>query len=167
MILNCFTARGPIGLFTLHLTSVTATKDGISINFFAGGSYKLQLPDGIFGEVVQQTDYPVSENITDKVLLQKEETMKIRIRIPEWSKQNQLSVNGEEVANVAPGSYAGISRAWKSRDAISLTTDMRGRIVHIEEGPENIAIVRGLIALCRDASLGTPHVDETLLPILD
>jgi len=167
MGLNCCTASGPRGLFTLPLTAVMADKDGISINFFAEGSYKLQLPGGKSVEVVQQTNYPVSGNITVKVLLTKEEKIKVRIRIPEWSKQNQLSVNGEAVANVTPGSYAEISKTWKSGDAISLTTDMRGRIVRIGERPEYIAIVRGPIVLCRDARLGTPHVDETLYPIIN
>ncbi|MEI6141707.1 MAG: hypothetical protein WCP85_20720 [Mariniphaga sp.] len=143
-----------------------ATKEGISINFFAEGSYKLQLPGGTSVEVVQKTDYPVSGNITVKVLLPKDQMLKVRIRIPEWSKQNQLSVNGEPFANITPGSYAEISRSWKSGDAISLTADLRGRIVRIGERPENIAIVRGPIVLCRDARLGTPHVDETLLPVL-
>ena len=167
MGLNCCNASGPRGLFTFPLTAVMATKDGISINFFAEGSYKLQLPGGASVEVVQQTDYPVSGNITVKVLLTKEQQLKVRIRIPEWSKQNQLLVNGEPIANVTPGSYAEVSRIWKSGDAISLTADMRGRIVRIGERPENIAIVRGPIVLCRDARLGTPHVDETLLPVLD
>jgi len=35
------------------------------------------------------------------------------------------------------------------------------------ELPENIAIVRGPIALTRDARLGNPHVDETIKPVLD
>jgi DUF1680 family protein len=167
MGLNCCNASGPRGLFTFPLTAVMATKDGISINFFAEGSYKLQLPGGKTVEVVQQTDYPVSGNITVKVLLLKEQLLKVRLRIPEWSKQNQLSVNGEPIANITPGSYAEISRTWKSGDAISLTADLRGRIVRIGERPENIAIVRGPIVLSRDARLGTPHVDETLLPVLD
>jgi DUF1680 family protein len=167
MGLNCCNASGPRGLFTFPLTAVMASKDGISINFFAEGSYKLQLPGGKTVEVVQQTDYPVSGNITVKVLLPKEQLLKVRLRIPEWSKQNQLSVNGEPIANITPGSYAEISRTWKSGDAISLTADMRGRIFRIGERPENMAIVRGPIVLCRDARLGTPHVDETLLPVLD
>ncbi len=166
MGLNCCNASGPRGLFTFPLTAVMATKEGISINFFAEGSYKLQLPGGTSVEVVQKTDYPVSGNITVKVLLPKDQMLKVRIRIPEWSKQNQLSVNGEPFANITPGSYAEISRSWKSGDAISLTADLRGRIVRIGERPENIAIVRGPIVLCRDARLGTPHVDETLLPVL-
>ena len=167
MGLNCCTASGPRGLFTIPLTAVMADKEGISINFFAQGNYKLVLPGGKTVEIVQQTDYPVSGNISVKVLLPKEELMKVRIRIPEWSKQNQLSVNGEPVKNVAPGSYAEISRSWKSGDAISLTTDMRGRIVRLGERPENIAIVRGPIVLCRDARLGSPHVDETLYPVIN
>ena len=142
-------------------------KDGISVNFFVDGSYNLITPDGKPAEVIQQTDYPVSGNISLKLVLAKEEQLKVRIRIPLWSQNSVLTVNGQPVENVVPGKFAEISRTWKSGDEISLAVDMRGRIVHMGELPENLAIVRGPIVLTRDARLGTPHVDETIKPLLD
>jgi len=118
-------------------------------------------------EVIQQTDYPVSGNISLKVVVPKEESLKVRIRIPLWSQRSVLTINGKSVENVVPGRFAEISRVWKSGDVISLAVDMRGRIVRMGNLPENIAIVRGPIVLTRDARLGTPHVDETIKPVID
>ena len=167
MGLNCCVASGPRGLFTLPLTAVMNEKDGICVNFFVDGNYNLLTPGGKPMEVIQQTDYPVSGNISIKMVVPKEEQLKVRIRIPVWSQQSTLAINGQPVENIVPGKFAEISRIWKSGDVISLMVDMRGRIVHMGELPENIAIVRGPIVLTRDARLGNPHVDETIKPILD
>ena len=167
MGLNCCVASGPRGLFTLPLTAVMNEKDGICVNFFVDGNYNLLTPGGKPMEVIQQTDYPVSGNISIKMVVPKEEQLKVRIRIPVWSQQSTLEINGQPVENIVPGKFAEISRIWKSGDVISLMVDMRGRIVHMGELPENIAIVRGPIVLTRDARLGNPHVDETIKPILD
>ena len=167
MGLNCCVASGPRGLFTLPLTAVMNEKDGICVNFFVDGNYNLLTPGGKPMEVIQQTDYPVSGNISIKMVVPKEEQLKIRIRIPVWSQQSTLAINGQPVENIVPGKFAEISRIWKSGDVISLMVDMRGRIVHMGELPENIAIVRGPIVLTRDARLGNPQVDETIKPVLD
>jgi len=167
MGLNCCVASGPRGLFTLPLTAVMNEKDGICVNFFVDGSYNLLTPGGKPMEVIQQTDYPVSGSISIKMVVPKEEQLKVRIRIPIWSQQSALTINGQPVDNIVPGKFAEISRIWKSGDVISVMVDMRGRIVHMGELTENIAIVRGPIVLTRDARLGIPHVDETIKPVLD
>ena len=167
MGLNCCVASGPRGLFTLPLTAVMGEKDGVSINFFVDGSYHLITPGGKPVEVIQQTDYPGTGVISIKLDIKKEEQLKVRIRIPLWSLHTILTINGQPFDNVVAGKYAEIARVWKSGDVISLTVDMRGRIVQIGDLPQNIAIVRGPIVLTRDARLGTPHVDETIKPLTD
>lgn len=167
MGINCCVASGPRGLFTLPLTSVMGEKGGISINFFAAGNFKLQIPGGQAVEIVQETDYPVSGDINVKLLIPKEDQLTIRVRIPNWSKNSTLSINGQSVDKVVPGEFAEINRKWKSGDVIKLSLDMRGRIVKIGDHPENIAIVRGPIVLTRDARLGAPNVDETIKPVTD
>ena len=167
MGLNCCVASGPRGLFTLPLTAVMSDKDGISVNFFAEGSYHLTTTNGKQVEVVQQTDYPVSGNITIKVVLAKEDHLNVRVRIPQWSQRSVLAVNGQPIDAVTAGKYVEINRSWKSGDVINLTLDMRGRVVRMGDMPENMAIVRGPIVLTRDARLGTPNVDETIKPMVD
>jgi DUF1680 family protein len=167
MGINCCVASGPRGLFTLPLTTVMSEKDGISVNFFVDGSYHLLTPGGKPIEVIQQTDYPVSGNISIKMVMAKEEQLKVRIRIPLWSQRSQLTINGLPVQNVASGKFAEISRVWNSGDVINLAVDMRGRIVRMGDLPENLAIVRGPIVLTRDARLGAPNVDEIIKPIID
>jgi DUF1680 family protein len=167
MGLNCCVASGPRGLFTLPLTAVMGEKYGVSMNFFAEGSYRLLTPKGEKLKVIVQTDYPISGNIIFRLITSKEEQLKVRIRIPQWSQQSTLTVNGEPVNAIIPGQYTEITRVWKSDDVIRLALDMRGRVVRMGERPENLAIVRGPVVLARDARLGNPHVDETIKPLID
>lgn len=166
MGLNCCEASGPRGLFTLPLTTVMSDKKGVQVNFFVDGTYHLQTPGAQSMEVIQQTDYPVSGNVSLKFLLPKNEDLSVRIRIPAWSLQSSLTVNGKPV-KVVPGQYAEIRRTWKSGDTVNLMLDMRGRVIRMGKQPENIAIVRGPIVLSRDARLGGPNVDAIITPVTD
>ena len=79
--------------------------------------------------------------------------MTVRIRIPEWSKKTTLKVNGEMVQDVKSGSYATIQRQRKSGDAITLSLDLRSRLLRTGKQPENMAILRGPIVPSRDSRM--------------
>lgn len=166
MGLNCCVASGPRGLFTLPLTTVMSETDGLQVNFFVDGSSVLQTPAKQQVEIVQETDYPAGGKIHFRISLPKPENMTLRIRIPEWSKQNSLSVNGEPVSNLIPGDNAVIKREWKSGDVLDLELDMRGRLYRIGNKPENIAIVRGPVVLARDARLPGPAMEAVISPVV-
>lgn len=69
-----------------------------------------------------------------------------------------VTVNGQAVADVRPGSYLTVSRTWKEGDKIALNFDMRGRLTELN-GYQ--AIERGPVVLARDTRLGEGFVDET------
>ncbi|MES2371541.1 MAG: beta-L-arabinofuranosidase domain-containing protein [Bacteroidota bacterium] len=167
MGLNCCVASGPRGLFTLPLTAVMSEKDGATVNFFVDGNYHVQIPGGKTIDIIQQTDYPVSGNINLKISLTQNENFTLRVRIPAWSKQSVVTVNGEIFSNIVPGQYADIKRNWKTGDLVSLTLDMRARLIQLGSPQQNIAIVRGPVVLARDARLGGTNVDESAKPVLN
>ena len=167
MGLNCCVASGPRSLFTFPLTAVMSEKEGVQVNFFAEGSYFLPTPARQKAEIVQETDYPVTGMISLKVILPKPEEMALRIRIPEWSKQTTLKVNGETEKGTVAGQYAVIQRKWNKGDVVSLELDMRGRVIRLGKVPENLAIVRGPVVLARDARLQGPPIDAIVSPVAD
>ena len=143
MGLNCCTASGPRGLFTFPLTAVMSTNEGIQVNFYAEGTSTLPTPKKQKIELLQKTGYPVSGKISLKVNMQKPEDMSVRIRIPQWSNETTLMINGELVSDLIPGKYVVLQRVWKADDVIELSLDMRGRVVEHGSLPKSIAIVRG------------------------
>jgi hypothetical protein len=97
-------------------------------------------------------NYPVEDHATITVKVDPPEAFSIWLRIPAWSLQTQLKVNGELVA-VKPGTYAKVHRTWSTGDRIAITFDMRGRVVQAPDGNEQIAICRGPIVLSLDNRL--------------
>ncbi|WP_394353111.1 hypothetical protein [Mucilaginibacter humi] len=139
-------------------------KQGPYINFFVDGNYKLQTPAGQPLQVTQHTSYPVSGNIAIEFTVPKPENMDVFIRIPAWSKEGMLTVNGEQI-QVKPGGYAAIHRLWKTGDVVKLELDMRGRLAYVGAAPQYIAIMRGPVVLARDLRLGGPAVDASITPV--
>lgn len=166
MNLNCCVANGPRGQFTLPLTTIMAMNEGISINFFVEGNYTLKTPSGQYITIHQQTDYPVSGATAFYMDLKKPEAMSVRIRIPQWSKQTVLNVNGEAITNIIPGEYVTIKRKWSPEDKISLQLDMRGRII-TQDTNRVYAIARGPIVLARDSQLPHTNIGTTISPVQD
>jgi len=165
MGIHCCKANGPRALFLFPFAAVTSSSDGVQVNLFAGGNYILQTPKKQKIQITQITDYPVDSKIAIKLGLPKQEEMAIRIRIPAWSKQNTLNVNGNQISGLVSGEYATIQRTWKDGDEISLELDMRGRVKKLGEQPENLAIMRGPIVLAQDSRLPGPPLDTWVTPI--
>lgn len=165
MGLNCCVASGPRGLFTLPLTAVMSEQDGLRVNFFIPGDYSLVTPRGRQVKVVQQTDYPATGKISLQLQLPEPETLALRIRIPAWSRQTTLQLNGQTAGSTNAGEYTEIRRQWKPGDIVTLELDMRGRVVYTGMQPTYAAIVRGPLVLARDARLPGPDVAETVTPL--
>jgi DUF1680 family protein len=166
MGLNCCVASGPRGLFTIPLTAVMAAKNGAQINFFAEGTYSVQTPGKQKLEIVQKTNYPESGKIQILVQPDKPENLMVSIRIPEWSVQSTLTVNGEP-QTVRGGQLAKIQRLWAPGDVVELNLDMRGRVVRTGTAPESVAIFRGPVLLSRDARLAQTEMEAIISPIAD
>lgn len=166
MGLNCCVASGPRGLFTLPLTAVMQEREGLAVNFFTPGTYQAKTPAGRTATLMQQTTYPAGGVIELQPGLPAAERFTISLRIPAWSKQTGLVINGETIPVAAPGRYVHINREWKPGDKIILTLDMRGRIETIEGKPSYQAILRGPLVLVRDKRLGgAADVDEIITPV--
>ena len=168
MNLNCCNASGPRGQFTLPLTTVMSTVKGVVVNFYVPGIYTVKTPDGKNVKVVQETDYPVSGKVRIKLMLDRPMEMAVQLRIPSWSVNNDVIVNGKPVSHVRSGEYAVVNRKWTVDDVIDLTLDMRGRVnVHGNDDRKFAAIERGPIVLSMDSRFNGPSLLTVNRPIAD
>lgn len=161
MGINCCEASGPRGLFTLPSTVVMQDRNGCSINFYVDGDY--ELPNHM--HIQQQTDYPASSDV--HITIKNSGNHTVRLRIPEWSRQTSVWVNGVQQENVQAGGYLPLQRNWKANDSIRIALDMRGRMLKTGDNGQLMAIVRGPVVLTRDVRLGGPDNDMPLNPVAD
>ena len=159
--LNCCTANGPRGLMLLPETAVMTAADGVVVNLYGTSTATSALPGGGRLRIVQVTDYPVSGAIALELTPDRARAFALRLRIPAWSGRTSLTVNGEAVADVQPGSYARVERTWRAGDVVRLDLDLRARVVHAPgDGDRHVAIVRGPVVLARDSRLDAGAIDE-------
>lgn len=167
MGLNCCVASGPRGLFTVPQTAVMRSTDGIVVNLYMPGTYRVHSPKNSIVTLVQDGGYPVTGEMQMTLEIKRPETLTLALRIPAWSDENSVSVNGRVVENVRSGEYLRLTREWRDGDRISLNLDMSARLHRLGEKPEYLAITRGPIVLARDARLSGPSVEAVITPEKD
>jgi DUF1680 family protein len=101
-----------------------------------------------------ETDYPQSGKVLMKVSPDNPETFTLKLRIPAWSENTSVKVNGKK-QTVTVGAYAGITRQWKADDRVEIVFDMQCRVIESPHGTnrksDNMqAVVWGPIVLARD-----------------
>lgn len=183
---GCCACIGSAGIGMVHKISTMVKETGLTINLYIDG--KTQTVTPLNNPVILnfKTEYPKGSQVEISLELQQAESFDISLRIPAWSKQTGILVNGESVD--AKVGYTTISRLWQNGDKITLCLDMRTSVLHpvkfdkdvvmlgihweqnyvtpkvVYQSPEamyHIALKRGPIVLARDARLdGT--VDEAV-----
>lgn len=159
MDINCCSANGPRGYSMMPRFAVMTASDGIYLNMYGESKATATLPGN---EVLleQNTEYPLHGEVSININPATAETFTISLRIPQWSEQTSIHVNGENIDGIIPGTYKQITRKWNKGDKIELQLDMRGRLVRQDN---HVAIVRGPIVLARDSRFGDGHVDEAAI----
>lgn len=159
--LTCCTANGPMGMALIPFFAVMESPQGPRINLYAPLTADLKSPRGSRFRLKQETEFPKANRVSIELSsseLGAGEAFTISLRIPEWSHNTTLSINGE-TQPVKPGTYAEISRPWKDGDKIELVLDLRCHVIPSPEGlnpkGHNLqALIYGPIALSRDKRLG-------------
>jgi DUF1680 family protein len=157
MNINCCNANGPRGFMLLPAFSVMGSLNEIFINLYCPSVSKIAVNQNNIIRIEQRTDYPVNDRIDFIISPDRSEIFTIALRIPDWSKTNSLTVNGQEITGIIPGSYHKITRIWQTGDKVSLTLDLRSRLVNLKGFQ---AVVRGPVVLARDTRFDDGDVDE-------
>ncbi len=158
MPINCCVANGPRGFVAVPESIAMRTDEAIFVNLYTESAATLALP-GAAGRVTltQQTDYPQSGKIVILINPQTEADFVLNLRIPAWSLQTSVTVNGQSLADVAPGTFKSIRRTWKPGDRIQLNVDFRGRVL---SDNNHVALMRGPILFARDERFRDGAVDR-------
>jgi DUF1680 family protein len=155
--LNCCSVNSPRGFGMLSDWAVMQDQEGLVINAY--GPVTLTLPpaknaDGLPGAGVtlaQETDYPVKGDIRIRVAPGTSSTFCLKLRIPFWSRDTRVTLNGDPLPDVRSGAYLPIVRRWQAGDTIHLALDMS---LHYWAGERECAgltsIYRGPLLLAFD-----------------
>ena len=122
--LSCCAVNGPRGIGMLSDWALLKDNDGLALNWYGPSEMTASLNDAVDVRLCQTTDYPSDGHIELAVSPSAPTTFCLKLRIPRWSTATRVTVNGEPVADVEPGTYLGIDRAWQDGDIVVIDLDM-------------------------------------------
>ena len=155
---DCCTANGPRG-FLCFLRGLFRTRtDAATLNFYASSFVKGTVgPEARPVSFELYTLYPRTDTVRIVSHTEGAGCFPLRLRIPAWSACSKVSLNGEALSGVRPGSYFAITRDWRLGDVVEIRFDMPV-IAHRRDHWS--AFTRGPVLLARDSRFGDGSVSE-------
>lgn len=104
-----------------------ATSDkGVAASLYAASDVSVKVGDGTPVKWSETTEYPFGDTINFRLSSPKPVKFPFYLRIPRWTQNAAISVNGQAVKVAAtPLSYIVLDRVWKSGDVVSLRLPMQ------------------------------------------
>jgi DUF1680 family protein len=160
MHINCCNANGPRAFVLIPKMALMTAGNEIFINLYNQSLASVQINPKNKVTILQTTNYPESDQIEIAVQPEKPKIFTLALRIPAWSQNTSILVNGMPVEGVQPGTYQKITREWKKDDKVLLKLDLIGRLITLNG---HQAILRGPVLLARDSRFQDGFVDETAI----
>lgn len=158
MTINCCAANGPRGFVAVPESIVMRGEDALYINLYAESTVKTTLPTSNHKiTLTQQTAYPETGTVTITVAPEAAAEFTLNLRIPGWSRETIIKINGEALSDITPGTFKAIRRTWKAGDTIEAAFDFRGRVLAENN---HIALMRGPIVFARDVRFNDGNIDR-------
>ncbi len=156
--LNCCSVNSPRGFGMLSEWAVMQDGDGLRLNYYGPSTISVTLPSGVRVTLAQVTEYPLAGRLTLRVDPAEACAFMLRLRIPFWSAETQVFLNGELVPGVRPGCYLALERTWVPGDTVTLDFDMS---LHFWAGEQECAgltsVYRGPLLLAYDHRYNLDH----------
>lgn len=155
---TCCNLNGPTGLAYIPYVAFMQAADGPVVNLYNKAVATARTAKGKSVTLSVVSEFPRNNDVTVAVTPQEKEWFVIRLRIPSWSENTYVEVNGKPVDGVSAGSYLSLRRQWKSGDEIRIVFDMKARVLQAKAGrnPEGKwfqAVQWGPIVLARDENI--------------
>jgi len=131
-----------------HISTYLRSDDGVYVNLFTPSTVRWTEGTGQYG-LTQQTHYPLENTVRIQVSASQPVEYTLYVRIPGWTNDPVLSVNGKRITEgVQPGTFAAVRRTWKDGDVVELELSMPLRLEQVDvQHPDQVALLRGPLVL--------------------
>jgi len=128
------------------------SEKGVWIHQYIGNNANINLGSNKI-RISQKSGFPWKGHINIQLNLSKGQKFSIFLRIPRWSIETELKINGEWYDDdLTSGKYVEIIRNWLDNDSLDLTFRMRAQIVEsdqkIKSNKGRVAISNGPLIYC-------------------
>jgi uncharacterized protein len=154
-------------LASLGQYAYSSSDDGVWVHLYAQSRARIAA-HGL--TITQRTAYPAEGRIDLTLKLDAPRHLVVRLRVPEWSENTFVRVNGGAVdpadARFERG-YLYLARDWRSGDVITLDLDVTPQLVHAHPAVPQLhgraALQRGPLVYCVEQADNGAHLDALLI----
>jgi len=164
-------ARFARGCAAITNSAVTASVNGFAVNLYLSGKYAIPVGENLLLLTMVHQDGCV----TLQAHCKQDIKAVMRIRIPDWSRNVEVSVNGNEVHDElrCQGSWMTIDRTWRDGDKVSVMLERTLRV--LDGHHQGKYVMRGPIVMAMPAQenewarsfVGVSEVDGKVVAELD
>lgn len=148
--LSCCSANAPSGFGYISNWALMCDNQGLVLSWYGPSTMSMQV-SGTPVTLSQATGYPRNGSIELTVNPQFSKTFSLKLRIPYWSRNTSVKINGSKVAGVTAGQYLVLNRQWDPGDIVAIDLDMS---LHYWKGERQYAgktsIYRGPLLLVHE-----------------
>jgi DUF1680 family protein len=121
---------------------------GIYVNLYIPSTLRWT-QDGAKVSLTQRSSYPFDSVVQFEVTTSRPLEFTLNFRIPSWTQDASISVNGKRVpGSVAAGTFAELRRQWKAGDRIEVEMPLTKRLESIDpRHPKTVALLYGPLVL--------------------
>ena len=150
--MNCCVANGPRALFLLPKIAYMTSKNTVIINLYENGKAKLPLANSGVEITMSAPDYIKNYSAIATISGLKNSTQKfnLKLRIPEWSKNSVVLLNGKEIGKAVAGEYFLLDKEFKNGDKVQINFDSETKIVPDVNNKEFFVLKHGPYVLAKD-----------------
>lgn len=157
---GCCIAIGAVGIGMVPQVSVLRENNDFAFMLYINGTASFDY-NGEKISFVNKAGYPSENDVSITINIDKSNEFGIKLRIPYFSKETKVAVNGIYIDPPVENGYIMIRRRWINGDKIDMRFDMNLRYVRGKKNPEDsnsekfISFMYGPLVLARDARIGT------------
>ena len=144
----------------------SSCSEGINVHQYISSESSFKI-DGDSVHLKQHSGFPWkgSSNLTLNKVSGKE--FSLFIRVPEWDQNMKVEINGNNVSFKKIKGYAQIKRTWKEGDEVSLSFDLKPRVVRslskVRYNVQRACVFRGPILYCMESIDNGPYLNQILM----
>ncbi len=144
----------------------STSKEGVWVHLYDNSTMDWKLEMGTALKLESKSGQPWNGNVELTLSPAKPEEFTLNLRIPAWSLNTKVLVNGQAAAGTAkPNTYLALKRVWKAGDRVTVELDMTPRLIRanprVPEDYGKAAVQRGPLVYCLEQS------DNGQMPVSD
>lgn len=130
----------------------STSADGIYVHLYDNSELNWHLESGVGLKITQKTNYPWDGAVQIMVTPAQASDFTFYVRIPSWTDNAEVAVNGKDVTGPAPGKYLPITRRWSAGDVVQLKLNVVPQVLEanprVADDTGRVAVQRGPLIYC-------------------